>query len=57
LLENVRCREFLDNSYTIEGTNLHQRVHTVGAENREEIWKSGRSGSNQTITVSSVKPI
>jgi len=31
--------EFLDNSYTIEGTNLHERVHTVGAGNREEIWQ------------------
>ncbi|MGV2391313.1 MAG UNVERIFIED_CONTAM: CRISPR-associated protein Cas4 [Microcystis novacekii LVE1205-3] len=39
MLENVRRREFLDNSYTIEGTNLHERVHTVGAGNREEIWQ------------------
>jgi len=31
--------EFLDNSYTIEGTNLHERVHTVGAATREEIWQ------------------
>ena len=31
--------EFLNNSYTIEGTNLHERVHTVGAGKREEIWQ------------------
>jgi CRISPR-associated exonuclease Cas4 len=31
--------EFIDNQYTIEGTNLHDRVHTVGDGNREEIWQ------------------
>ncbi len=28
--------EFIDNQYTIEGTSLHDRVHTVGEGNREE---------------------
>ena len=27
--------EFTDNQYTIEGTILHERVHTVGEEQRE----------------------
>jgi CRISPR-associated exonuclease Cas4 len=43
--------EFVDNQYTIEGTGLHQRVHTVGAGNQGEtyqvraIWlKSDRYG-------------
>jgi CRISPR-associated exonuclease Cas4 len=31
--------EFEDNQYTIEGTNLHERVHTVGEGNREDIWQ------------------
>lgn len=31
--------EFTDNHYTIEGTGLHQRVHTVGEGNREETWQ------------------
>lgn len=31
--------EFIDNQYTIEGTSLHDRVHTFGEENRDEIWK------------------
>ncbi len=31
--------EFVDNSYTIEGTDLHQRVHTVGEGHREETWQ------------------
>ncbi|MHC5860359.1 CRISPR-associated protein Cas4 [Nostoc sp.] len=31
--------EFLDNQYTIEGTSLHDRVHTVGEGNREETWQ------------------
>jgi CRISPR-associated exonuclease Cas4 len=31
--------EFIDNSYTIEGTGLHERVHTVEAGNREKIWQ------------------
>ena len=43
--------EFTDNQYTIEGTNLHDRVHTLGEGHREEtfqvraIWlKSDRYG-------------
>ena len=28
--------EFVDNQYTIEGTSLHDRVHTVGEGQREE---------------------
>lgn len=31
--------EFIDNQYTIEGTNLHERVHTVGEGSREETWQ------------------
>jgi CRISPR-associated exonuclease Cas4 len=31
--------EFIDNQYTIEGTTLHDRVHTTGEGNREEIWQ------------------
>ncbi|NEQ64154.1 MAG: CRISPR-associated protein Cas4 [Symploca sp. SIO2D2] len=31
--------EFTDNQYTIEGTSLHDRVHTVGEGNREETWQ------------------
>lgn len=31
--------EFTDNHYTIEGTGLHQRVHTLGQGNREETWQ------------------
>jgi CRISPR-associated exonuclease Cas4 len=31
--------EFSDNQYTIEGTSLHERVHTVGEENREDVWQ------------------
>jgi CRISPR-associated exonuclease Cas4 len=31
--------EFTDNQYTIEGTTLHDRVHTLGADNREETWQ------------------
>jgi CRISPR-associated exonuclease Cas4 len=31
--------EFVDNEYTIEGTSLHDRVHTVGDSNRGEIWQ------------------
>ena len=31
--------EFLDNEYTIEGTSLHDRVHTVGEEQRDETWQ------------------
>ena len=31
--------EFIDNQYTIEGTSLHDRVHTVGEGHREETWQ------------------
>ncbi|MGF1482564.1 MAG: CRISPR-associated protein Cas4 [Cyanophyceae cyanobacterium] len=31
--------EFLDNEYTIEGTLLHDRVHTVGEEQRDNTWQ------------------
>jgi CRISPR-associated exonuclease Cas4 len=36
----IHCAgEFIDNQYTIEGTSLHERVHTVGEQNREETWQ------------------
>jgi CRISPR-associated exonuclease Cas4 len=31
--------EFSDNQYTIEGTSLHERVHTTGEGQREETWQ------------------
>ncbi|MGI2906994.1 CRISPR-associated protein Cas4 [Tolypothrix sp. VBCCA 56010] len=31
--------EFVDNQYTVEGTSLHDRVHTVGDGYREETWQ------------------
>lgn len=31
--------EFVDNQYTIEGTSLHERVHTLGEGYREEVWQ------------------
>lgn len=31
--------EFSENQYTIEGTSLHDRVHTVGEGNREEVYQ------------------
>jgi CRISPR-associated exonuclease Cas4 len=31
--------EFVDNHYTIEGTSLHERVHTVSNVNKDEIWQ------------------
>lgn len=31
--------EFVDNQYTIEGTSLHDRVHSFGEQNREELWQ------------------
>lgn len=31
--------EFVDNEYTIEGTALHTRVHTVSAEQAGETWQ------------------
>ena len=30
---------FEDNQYTLEGTGLHERVHSVGSGQREEIWQ------------------
>ena len=30
--------EFTDNQYTIEGTTLHDRVHTTGDVQRGETW-------------------
>ncbi len=31
--------EFIDNQYTLEGTGLHDRVHTLGSNQREETWQ------------------
>ena len=31
--------EFSHNQYTIEGTSLHERVHTTGEGQREETWQ------------------
>jgi CRISPR-associated exonuclease Cas4 len=31
--------EFVDNQYTIEGTSLHERVHSLGEGHREETWQ------------------
>ncbi|MBO9999400.1 MAG: CRISPR-associated protein Cas4 [Cyanobacteria bacterium SID2] len=31
--------EFVDNAYTIEGTTLHDRVHTLGEGFRDETWQ------------------
>lgn len=31
--------EFTDNNYTIEGTSLHDRVHTLGEGHRDETWQ------------------
>ena len=31
--------EFMENQYTIEGTSLHDRVHTFSENNREETWQ------------------
>lgn len=31
--------EFIDNQYTIEGTSLHDRVHTTGDVKREDTWQ------------------
>jgi CRISPR-associated exonuclease Cas4 len=31
--------EFIDNEYTIEGTALHNRVHTVSTEQAGETWQ------------------
>ena len=32
--------EFIDNQYTIEGTSLHDRVHTLSEGHREETWQT-----------------
>ncbi|MEQ9238716.1 CRISPR-associated protein Cas4 [Coleofasciculus sp. E2-BRE-01] len=31
--------EFSENYYTIDGTSLHDRVHTVGESQREDVWQ------------------
>jgi len=31
--------EFVDNHYTLEGTGLHDRVHSLGAGHRDETWQ------------------
>ncbi|HBL13309.1 MAG TPA: CRISPR-associated protein Cas4 [Cyanobacteria bacterium UBA11162] len=31
--------EFIDNQYTIEGTSLHDRVHTLSENYREDTWQ------------------
>jgi CRISPR-associated exonuclease Cas4 len=31
--------EFIDNQYTLEGTGLHERVHTLGSGHRDETWQ------------------
>ncbi|MEG3939195.1 MULTISPECIES: CRISPR-associated protein Cas4 [unclassified Microcoleus] len=31
--------EFAENQYTVEGTSLHERVHTMGELNRDETWQ------------------
>ncbi len=31
--------EFVDNQYTLEGTGLHERVHTLGDGHRQETWQ------------------
>jgi CRISPR-associated exonuclease Cas4 len=30
---------FVDNQYTVEGSHLHERVHTTGNSQREETWQ------------------
>jgi CRISPR-associated exonuclease Cas4 len=30
---------FTDNQYTVEGTSLHERVHTLGENQREDTWQ------------------
>jgi CRISPR-associated exonuclease Cas4 len=35
----VCAGEFTDNQYTIEGTSLHERVHTLSEINRDETWE------------------
>ncbi|MEM7769823.1 MAG: CRISPR-associated protein Cas4 [Cyanobacteria bacterium P01_A01_bin.37] len=31
--------EFIDNQYTLEGTGLHDRVHTLGSNHRDDTWQ------------------
>jgi len=31
--------EFIDNEYTIDGSSLHERVHTLGQGYRDETWQ------------------
>lgn len=31
--------DFTNNQYTIEGTSLHDRVHTLGESHREDVWQ------------------
>lgn len=31
--------EFVDNQYTIEGTSLHERVHTTGETTKDDTWQ------------------
>ena len=31
--------DFIDNQYTLEGTGLHERVHTLGTGQRGETWQ------------------
>ena len=31
--------EFIDNQYTLEGTGLHDRVHTLGSNQRDDTWQ------------------
>lgn len=31
--------EFVDNQYTIDGTSLHEKVHTLSEENCDEVWQ------------------
>jgi len=31
--------EFVDNQYTLEGTSLHERVHSLGSSQRDETWQ------------------
>jgi CRISPR-associated exonuclease Cas4 len=35
----VCAGEFTDNQYTIEGTSLHERVHTLSEINRDDTWQ------------------
>ena len=39
LIALIVAGEFTENHYTIEGTSLHERVHTLGERHREETWQ------------------